>query len=274
MKHSIFNYLDYRKALKEKIDARKKLHSKENYSFFADAIRVQSPYLSKVLNKQAHLNQDQLYLICEKLNFSEIEYQYMQLLLEFNRCGLKEREKKIKQDIKIFKAKHVKTENVMKTSNYELSESDLSEYYFDPLCLVIHMFLMIPHYQKNFKEIARVLYIKFERVLEVVDKLQRIGVIKEENGRWINQKKNLFITRNSPLFKQHQNLMKGLATHHQTNNLHNEGFNTMFTFTADKEAGEKIKNMLIQVLEEADKEIIKAPSEHVYQINTELFRWD
>ena len=60
----------------------------------ADHMRIQKPYISKVINNMADFSSDQLYMACDFLGFGEDEKNYMLLLLELERTTYTERKKK------------------------------------------------------------------------------------------------------------------------------------------------------------------------------------
>ena len=74
MEFNPYDYIDYRKLLKEALLYKKSKFGQE-FSFQAMSIacRLQKTYLSKVLNHHGNLDEDQVYLACQFLGFEEDE---------------------------------------------------------------------------------------------------------------------------------------------------------------------------------------------------------
>ena len=107
---NIYNELDYREILKKSVEERKKIDSSVTYQAMAEHMRIQKAYLSQVIKGIRDLNQDQLYLACDFLSFAPDESEYLKLLLDYARCGLKDREKVLLKEIKVWqKQKRLRT---------------------------------------------------------------------------------------------------------------------------------------------------------------------
>ncbi|MBF0298773.1 MAG: hypothetical protein HQK51_08640 [Oligoflexia bacterium] len=61
---SIYNEIDYRKIFKGLILQRKKKDSTINFQNMATYMRIQKPYLSKIINGFAHMNADHISRMC------------------------------------------------------------------------------------------------------------------------------------------------------------------------------------------------------------------
>src|SRR5690348_17225901 len=90
---------DYRKGLKWGLERLASRGEKLTSARLAEAMGVQSPYLSKVFAGHADLNDDQLYMACEALKLSTEESKYLRLLLAHARAAIKARRDEIHRDI-------------------------------------------------------------------------------------------------------------------------------------------------------------------------------
>ena len=84
---SIFKHLSYREIIKDRIENWKKSGKNYNFAALAKDMRLQAPYISKVMNGQADFNNDQLSDIYFISNMSANELYINQGELKFQRSN-------------------------------------------------------------------------------------------------------------------------------------------------------------------------------------------
>src|SRR5690348_755634 len=136
---NIFSKNDYRKILGAIVPERKRLDSSVNFQKMAAYVRVPKSYLSRVIHGKADLNTDQLFLVCQYLEFNEQESTYMQLLLEYARTGLRTRKEKLQSEIRRMQVQHLDTKEHLKASPVGASNDELAAYYLDPWIQLTHV---------------------------------------------------------------------------------------------------------------------------------------
>jgi uncharacterized protein (TIGR02147 family) len=254
---------------------RKKKNSKINFQSLADAIRVQKPYLSKVLGGKADLNFDQLYLASRYLNLSKTEEKYLQLLLDYSRSSLELRRRKLFEEITKFQGEQLKSASYLDSKKFNYTEADYEEYFLDPINIIIHMSLMIPRYQSNLDLIGRDLALTETRVRTSLDLLERLKLVRIDKKIYKVIKSNLHLNADSKIFFPHHLLMRLLTLYRfQAKQLGKNPYYTSITFTANPAILAEIKEEFLQFLKRTEKLVDGAPSESVFQLNFDIFQWN
>lgn len=277
MNSQVYAFNDYRDALRALMEARKCTHPQFTYGELARAIQVQAPYLSRVLRKDAQLSSDQLHLVCETFHLNSDETEFIFLLLEHQRSGLLKRRKQINEEIvKRRQAqreikKHLKAETVAQQDALRVQE-----YFLDPLALLVHCFLMVPAFAKAPAQIARHLAISADRLEVLLKRLERLGMIEFQSPAkgYRILKDHLHLERESGLNQAYQILFRFFSAEFvQRLDPKNKKQFTL-TLTADEHTRKVIDEEFTNFLRRIEPLVRKAPSEGVYQMNFDLFRWD
>ena len=272
---SIYKHLSYRDAIKERVEDIKKSGNNYNFAALAADIRVQAPYISKVMNGYADFNNDQIFLLTKALKFTEDESRYLRLLVEYERSALKERRDELFENIKLIQNEKLDTTALIETKGFDIQTSNAADYYLDPLHLIVHLHIYIDEYRKDINAIAENLALPIKRVESVINSLLEMGVIGIEKGKYVNLVNNLHLPKSSKLCAPHQLLMRQHTMNHFTNHVENDDDYTLaITFSADKKAVKKIKTKFFEFLKEFDNTLEGAPDRDVFQLNFDLFNWN
>jgi uncharacterized protein (TIGR02147 family) len=271
---SIFNDLSYRDILKFRVNSLKKTQSSISFQSMAKAIRVQAPYISKVIRGHADFNDDQLYLACKFLSFSEEEIEYLFLLLDFERSALSERKNQLLKKIQTIQKRNLDTTSHIDSNNLNTKTSDTINYYLDPIHLIVHMYLLIEEYDQDLKVISNKLNLSIKRVEQIIESLLKMGIIKFEKGKYVKRVKHLHLPKSSTICLPHQQLLRQMCIHHFQNQADNKkNYNLAITFTGDEKAKQKIQERFLEFLKDSDKIMDDAPVKDVFQMNFDLFSW-
>ena len=270
---NIFNYLDYRKWLLEVSTAYKKKNLGWTFNRIASKTMIQPTYFTHVIKKRSHLNTDQLYQISEFFNLSSIEMEYLILLMEWERTGIKKREDHVKQQIdKIQKDMSEEISHINVKEN-KFSTDDLTRYYTSPDMQLIHMFLIIEKYQKDLNLVAKAMAIPFERVKKHTEELVKMKLVKQLGGMFIADNFKIHLPKDGPLTDAWLDLMKQRAIIQQSRVDINNKHNFIVTFTSDKDTQDSIKREFSLFLKRVQELVTKRPNDEVYQMQFDLFRW-
>lgn len=275
-----YSSTDYRKSMRLALDRMALRGEKVTNHDLAEAMRVQSPYLSKVFSGAADLNEDQLFLAARKLKLSTDEHRYLALLLNHNRASLKERKSSLMIEIQDFqKRKLSPAEN---RSAGQIAPSPKSEkpghgtsldrYYLDPWAQIIHMYLMIPNWLKNPRALADETGLGAERVAAILKTLEELEIIELKSGVYRLLKEQLHLPKTSPLCGPQQNLMRTLSLS-KTAAPSEDVYSFLATFTANEKTRLKIQAEFVDFLKRVETLVTDSPSEEVYQIQFDLFPW-
>jgi len=275
---NIYTSKDYRKILTITMEEKKFLDRSFTFQEMAKYIRVQKPYLSKVLNKRAHFNSDQLYMACEYLKFNEEEIKYMMLLLELDRTTYEGRKKKIHDEINKIQdskrdSKNVIADQIQNMGALDFDNSSLSDYYLDPLNQIIHIFLLIPRFSKNPNLIAEELSISEENLNSILKKLVEMNVIQINGNKIEVLLQTMHLPRESKLVPVNHQLMKQYALYRMSRLPWSLKKSWMVTFNSNEESRKKMEIEFNHFLEKIRKISLEGPRTDCYQMSFDLFPW-
>lgn len=274
----LYQHSDYRKALREILDERKSSDASVSFSSYADAIGVQKTFVSKVLGGSAHLSDDQLYLTFEYLKFDKEEENYFRLLYDHSRTGLHARKKVIHAEIKKIQEekRQLKIHTTAEVQKPETKE-DLSEYYLNPLNLIVHAYLAIDQFSKNPSLIASELELTPQRLSKILDCLKRLKIIdfNKAGSRVEVLKYAMHLDVDSIYCQPHQQLMRMKCAEQIVKLTPERRFISNLTFSGDQALKNLIQEMYLDFMKKVEKAMDDAEGseEAVYQINFDLFPW-
>lgn len=270
----LYSYTDYRKSVHWALDRLALRGQRLTYGELAQAMRVQSPYLSKVFSGAAELNEDQIYLLSEKLELSDEEGEYLAILLRYSRASVKARKDKLLRQIqRIQKEKLSPAENrsAAALSSHSTDEA-MNRYYLDPWAQIIHMYLSIPIWQKKPMELCEKTGISADHLGSVLKTLEDLGIVQVRDGAYRLLKDQLHLPKTSALCRPQQSLMKTLCLHRSLTP-ESEAYSFLATFAANEKTRIKIQSEFVEFLKSVERLVADAPSEDVYQIQFDLFGW-
>lgn len=177
----IFEYSEYKVYLRELIESRnmRGFHTK-----LASACRCKTSYLSQVLAKpDVHLTADHVMGAARFLEMSQGESEFFLNLLHIDRSASREL-----ADFYRRKNDRILEENrsVRKRLNIELEEMSEEHgylYYSSWIYSAIHILTTIPKYESAIT-IAKRLRISIDQCLDVLNKLQIMGLVEGRDSKW------------------------------------------------------------------------------------------
>lgn len=268
-----YQELDYRAALRLVFDEKKTHIHSLTFQKMAIACRVQSPYLSKILSKHAHMNADQLFLACQYLKLREEEREYLALLLEHSRSIVPERKEKLLKRIREIQDEKNQVKERLPARLGKGDSAGDAEFWLDPYAMVVLAGLLIDSVSKDPFSLAPALRLSKERISSILEKLVRSGFAELKQGRWIPTQANLHLPKDSPVEPAYQQITRMSALEHLVRTERRSGQHTAITFCADERAFSKIQGLFLDWLKEFDACIQPAPNEGIYQMNFDLFSW-
>jgi uncharacterized protein (TIGR02147 family) len=270
---NIFKYLDYREFINDLVKERKIVDRTMSFQRLASLLRVQKSYLSQVLRGTANLNQDQLFLLISYFQFGEKEAHYLRLLLEYERTGLKERKDELKRSLHASQEAHRRSEQHIEYQSLDAEQSHVREYYLDSLNQLLHVCLSIERYRVDPTLLARDLGVPAQRIFQVLDKLESLHIIRRSEGGIEVLVKGLHLAKEAKEFLNWNQQMRLMAM--QRNQYFQSGKSYAFSvlFSADEETRCRIHEQFLEFLQKTQQKVKKAASNHVYQLNFELFPW-
>lgn len=270
----IYSSLSYKKVLSQSLDERKALFgSPFTYSKMANACRVQKTYLSKVLNRDGDLSEDQLFLACEFLGFDNQETDFTILLYQWERTQILSRKKLLKRQIETIKKSKLQTEARFEKSDLVETKFDEAKYYLDPMMQVIHICMTVKDFSENPSFLVNRLGISEERLTSCLKELENMKIIEIDQGRYQVIEDNLHLPKSSPLYSSYRSAQR-LKSIEQCNRLsHEDSYNFSTVFSVEEQDAEFLLEEFLKFLKVSKKRVSKAKANKVYQLNFDLFCW-
>lgn len=267
MKKDLYAFTDYKKYLKFLLDQGDK--SWGLVSKLADACGCQRSYFSRVVNAEVHLTPDHAYNLSQYLSLAETETEYFLCLLEKDRASTSSYRERQMQKIKRMKEEHEDLQKIVNRPPVSLSEKEF-QYYATWYMSALHILVSIPKYQTS-ASIAQKLQLDLASVEEALLKLQAFGLVRYENKKWTFNSSEIHVSKNSPLVSLHHNNWRQRAIL-DSQKTKTDGIHFTVVQSVDKEAWEKIKNKLLQFIEDFSKTAGPAASEELICMTCDFFK--
>jgi len=271
---NIFQLSDYKNVLRQCLLERKE-HVAKSFTFqiMATACRIQKAYLSKVLNGDGHLNDDQIFMACRFLGFSHEETDFTLALYHFEKSTFAERRTDLSRKIQRIRESAGMTHKHIQADSQTSTSPEFTEYYLDTYLPIVHMFLTINRYAENVSLIAKDLRLKAATVTDALRKMQRLGIIEIVDGRYSVKIDHIHLPSDSPVFRTYQSLVK-LRTIERLQSVERDGaYSFSVIFSTSEDVRRRIKQRFLDFLKQAEHDVETGPQDHVFQMNFDLFGW-
>jgi hypothetical protein len=270
---SIFDFSDYKSAIKWSLEDLKKRDPRANSRALAEACRVQKTYLSRVLNRDAHLNADQLHLANQYLELNLKERKYVSLIHEADRSVLVDRKEALLREATKLKAKAQNTENFLSAESLDVNALHASRYYLDVTMQLVHLFWTIPRYAKNPRLIEEKLDIARIDLEERLAKLAGLKIITWDGKKCTVIKGLLHLSRDSEVYPVHRVLTRIKALEKLQKSTSKKDYSYSLLMSADEATRKMVHSRFLEFLKGIEPLIKAAPESEVYQLNFDLLSW-
>ncbi len=270
---SLFKHLKYRAALEDLIGSRRSLPGKFTLKGLADSAGLQASFLTNVLKGRFDFNADQMFAVCEALEVSSVEREYLLLLLEFERSVLKARRDELKKRIDEIRKEHQRSEKHLTVKSLEQAADERVQYYLDPYAQLTLVHLNIAPYDRHPDKLTSVLGISPAHLGEILKILIKTGDVKAEGAVYKVVARNRHLPKSNPLSGPHLALMRLKALDQIQRLSPEQSFSHSVTFTGTDETKEALSDAYLNFLKKAEGLVKPARSEKVFQMSFDLFPW-
>lgn len=271
---TIFEFDNYKDAIKAKVKEAKSHGKPLTLRAVAEKLRIQYTYLSKVLNdEKAHLSEDHLFEVGQLLGLLPDEIDYLGLLRSLAMTQHASRKNFLLNKLNVYRKRQQVSAEIREFSPQGVNEE--IHYLFDPYCVVVHVALLLPEYQEHPRRLCSVLGLSPERLQITLSRLQALDFVELDESGNVKKvtKSRIHYGTDHPLMRAHQQIFSGLCQTHLQRVEENKKHRFMTTFTASESTFRFVAEKLGEVIKEAQKHSRDFTSDHVYQLNYELFRW-
>lgn len=270
---SLYKHLEYRPALQEIIEKRRKLPGKFTLRKLAEASDLQASFLTNVLKGRFDFNADQLFAVATALELTPSERDYVLLLLDHERSVHKPRRQDLRREIERQRQENLRTEKNLAQKAVELPSDAQAQFYLDPFAQLVLMYLAIPPYNKTPERLGSVLGISQQHLGEILKILIGNGFAAQEKGVYKVLLRDRHLPKRNPLSGPFATMIR-LRSLDQLQRLSLEqSYSHTMTFTATMETKEQLSDAYVSFLKKAEAIVRPAAEEHLFQMNFDLFPW-
>lgn len=264
---NIFHYKDYKKYLKETLQYIK-VTAKKSQKDFAETIRCQPAYVSRILNSDADLSLDQADATSEFFNLGELETDYFMQLVQLGRAGTVRFKKRIQKKLAAIKDQ---AQNIDKKfdSNERLPTDVSTKYYSDWYYSAIHLMLTIPT-TRTPETIANYLGLSLVLVKEVLDFLVQSKMAIQERGEYKVSNNKFYLNKDSLLSQTSHRNWRILELNSMINP-QKDDFHFSSIVTIDKKNANALKEKMLKCINECREVVSKSKEEDLFCYTIDLF---
>lgn len=257
---SLFEYSNYKPYLRAVLGGSGQRSGKR--SQFARAVGCHTAYISKVLNGNFDLSQEQAFAANTHLGHNGEEGDFFLLLVQKSRAGTSELKKYYRGKLEeiIEKRQYIKRRIEV---NQEITSEVQNRYYSAWYYSAIHMVVSIPSFQ-TLQSISSYLRLPEELVREVLEFLMQNGLIFYENKRYQVGPVQIHLGKDSTNLQKH-------LTNWKTRSLQNiDGVHSKndiqyaVTYSLSKKDALVLKERILKLIDENLKTIAPSPEEVLY----------
>lgn len=268
MLNNVFDFSDYKEYLHDKIISSPSKGRGLKLQM-AQALGVQTAYISQVLNKDPHFNLEQAMKLNKFWGHSKEESRYFCLLINYARAGSHELREFIKEEMHEVheKRKSLKARLDIKNS---LNEANQHIYYSSWTYAAIHILTSIPEFQTVDKIVER-LRLSRERVQENLHFLVETGLVLTQGGRYIIGTTRIHLDADSLQVRRHHYNWRSQSVISVDRGF-KEDLHYSNVVSIAKDDVPKVKEILIKAIEECRAIIRESPEEDIQVITIDSFK--
>lgn len=236
----------------------------------AERLKCHPTFVSQVLRRKAEFNHEQAARFCAYAQLREEETEFFLDLLNRDRAGSPE-SKKIFQGIldrKLLERRSLQARSHLKSGLSREQETVYFKTWYPPL---VHAALQIPGLSSA-ERIARALQAELKPIQDALALLEGLGLVRFEKGKWQICRRSLHLGRDSPLgnsFHSNWRLKTAQMLQEGRRSMENTHFSSVFCIST--QAAEKIREVLLQDLENIRKQMVEASSERLYAFSLDFY---
>jgi uncharacterized protein (TIGR02147 family) len=256
----VFSLQDFRAVIKAKIEESRGV--KGYRSRLAEAGGFQRSFLSQVLNSSVLLTPDHALGLCRFWNFSELETDYFLNLVNLSRAQKLDLRRYYEDKIKKMREAHQDLSTRLGRQKQVLKGDSESLYYSAWYWNAIHLCTSVPHLRSP-QAIAERLKLPLGLVQTVLAGLEQMKLITKTSNAWKTSNSHLHLSKESRLVAPtHSHWRQKAISRFQDCNL--SGLHYSVTFAMSREDGERVHNLILELVDKTKKIVEPSTEEEVY----------
>ena len=263
---SLYEFADYKDFLRDFVGPRTQRSGLR--LALARATRCQPTYVSQVLYGQSHFSLEQGQSLAGLLALNTEDLHYFLLLIQKARAGTGELRVYFETQLAALQARRLTLTERLGTRN-ELGELEQSVYYSSWHYAAVHIAVTIPSL-RTIPALMNCLGIQKKRIAEVIEFLQRVGLITNERGLLLPGSAFIRLGNNSPYIVKHHTHWRVQAV----DSLERESLTDLhYSSVVSLSEGDvrKLKDRILGFISECVKTIQVSPEEKLYSYCIDFF---
>lgn len=264
---SIFDHMEYRSYLEAWIEAQ----GAQGYGLkgrIAQQMGISSSLLSQVLKGDKSFTPDQASDLADFLGLTEIDADYLQLLVDYDRAGTHRYREKLKKKIHLLQQQSRKIGKRVGRDK-ELTDEQKAIYYSSWIYTGIRNLSAVPEFGQA-EAVAKALKLELPIVNRVLRFLLETGLCKEVDGALTYAVANTHLDSDSPFVNKHHQNWRFQAIQHMERRSEDDLFYTA-PMSLSRAAADDIRKLLPTVIQSILKVSGPSPSETVACLNIDWF---
>ena len=268
---SIYAAANYRQAITERLKFLKNNGSRLTLSKLAEQCRIQRTYISHVLALRADFSLDQAFAVGRCLQWDREEIDFFELLVSEARCPDGERKQYLADKVERMRASQTVSEQTLKRPSTQLPLKDLTDYYADCYCSLVHMFLTIEAFARQPQKIRAHLNMSAPHFDQVMAVLVNCGLVERSEGGLETKDPNIHLRADSPLSRVHGANFRTYAIQHRLKSRNDRDYYFSATFSADDETRAFVHARFAELLKDLGQKCDTVKTRQVFHLNFDLF---
>jgi uncharacterized protein (TIGR02147 family) len=263
----IYLYSDYRKYLRACLPSAGA--GRGGTSRLALHLGCQPGFVSLVLGGKGHFSLESAMLISEFLGHPEEDREFFLLLVQRGRAGSKKLEEYFERKINAVLSGRKKIASRIKQAKKPLSTADQAIYYGDWVYTALHMALLIPELQ-TVDALKRYLRVPATRLNQALSFLFRTGLAQQVKDKVVVGATRMHLPAQSSLINRHH-LNWRIKAMEAIDAARADDLHYTSVMSISRSGAEKVRELILTLIQDADQEIVKAKDEEVYSFIVDYY---
>lgn len=263
---NLFEFKSYKDFLRETLKEKKAERGFQ--AKLAKSAGCQASYLTQALTSKVELTPDHGIGIARILGLGPLETEYFLNLLHYSRASSSELKAHLVRKLEEVKCtQQILSERVTDPLSPKMDTNH--EYYSSWMWMAIHAAVGVEKFSDLPSLVSR-FGLPRERVLTVLESLQRMGLVEKSGNFWQMTQQNVHLSaRNFMNGVSHRNWRDRACA--DVEKEHSNSLHYTSVFTVSRSDAERIRGQILQMIEASRKSIQDSPSEEVYCMLCDLF---
>lgn len=264
----IFEFLDYKKYFLKRIQLLPG-KGRGELTRIAKHLNIHTTMVTHIFKGSAHLSLEQSLKLADHFAMNELETDYLVSLVQWERAGDKRSKDFCYEKVTQIRSRAMNLKDRLNTQN-DLSEENRALYYSTWQNSYVRLLTAIDRFQ-TFETLVNELDLPPTKLRKVLDFLIQRGLCKEENNKITFGNIPTYIEANSALAARHH-LNWRQKTQEKFDHLRTEDLVFTYPTVITEEDFKKIREKLVQFIEEFKKLTEPSPSENLYCLNIDWLK--